>query len=305
MGYLNDVIDIIALKEETYKKLGNDEKAFQRYSIAYLLSSYIMVFLLYGMIGVIIALLIPEARTALATYWYIVVAFFLLFPLIGYGVNLVTLAIKYGIGLCFGGKAKSFKDFAAVTDYITPLVMPFLFIPFLSSIIALLYCVWKYVILFKSYKIIHKLDARKAGWAVAVNVGLLMVVMLIFVALYFAFIVSIVAADIAEQESIREEPIIITDSLGAGYGVYYAFDEQNEEREILVETQSSENIDVYVVKSRADFNNFLNDGKFDFYEGCFMEGVRESYFSCSNVTAGGVLLYNPTEYVLEYNVSTS
>ena len=303
MGYLNDAVDLFTLKEETYKKLGNDPNAFRRYTMAYFIVQYSAFFVLFGFIGIILAALIPEMRTAMTTYWYWGVGVFLLFPVIGYGLNLLALGIKYVIGLCFGGKPKSFTDFVAVTDYTFPVVMPLMFIPFFATIVGIFYTVWKYVMLYKSYKIIHKLDARKAGWAVAVNVGLLMVVMFIFVALYFAFIVSIIAADVAEQES--EEPTIITDSLGAGYGVYYAFDEQNEEREILVETQSSENIDVYVVKSRADFNNFLNDGKFDFYEGCFMEGVRESYFSCSNVTAGGVILYNPTEYVLEYNVSTS
>ena len=303
MGYLNDAVDLFTLKEETYKKLGNDPNAFRRYTMAYFIVQYSAFFVLFGFIGIILAALIPEMRTAMTTYWYWGVGVFLLFPVIGYGLNLLALGIKYVIGLCFGGKPKSFTDFVAVTDYTFPVVMPLMFIPFFATIVGIFYTVWKYVMLYKSYKIIHKLDARKAGWAVAVNVGLLMVVMFIFVALYFAFIVSIIAADVAEQES--EEPTIITDSLGAGYGVYYAFDEQNEEREILVETQSSENIDVYVVKSRADFNNFLNDGKFDFYEGCFMEGVRESYFSCSNVTAGGVILYNPTEDVLEYNVSTS
>src|SRR3989338_2985950 len=169
-------------------------------------------------------------RTAMTTYWYWGVGVFLLFPVIGYGLNLLALGIKYVIGLCFGGKPKSFTDFVAVTDYTFPVVMPLMFIPFFATIVGIFYTVWKYVMLYKSYKIIHKLDARKAGWAVAVNVGLLMVVMFIFVALYFAFIVSIIAADVAEQES--EEPTIITDSLGAGYGVYYAFDEQNEEREI-------------------------------------------------------------------------
>ncbi len=300
MGYINDVIDIIALKEETYKKLGNDPNAFQRYTIAYLLIQYIILFLICGLVGIIFAALIPEIRTAIVKYWYIIIAAFLIVPILGYGLNLVALGIKYGIGLCFGGKPKSFKDFVAVADYISPVIMPFLFIPVLSSIVAILYTVWKYVILYKTYQIIHKLDAKRAGWAVGINVSILAIIMISFMVMYFGFIFALIASDAAEEN----QPDVITDTIEQEYGVFYSFDEQIEEREMIIEMESSEEINIYVVKSRADFNNFMDDEDFNVYDECYFEEVFRSTITCT-VTSGGIIIYNPGEYTAEYTITTT
>ncbi|HLD12280.1 MAG TPA: hypothetical protein VJB87_01670 [Candidatus Nanoarchaeia archaeon] len=173
MGYWRDVFGIVTLNDESYKRVANDPRAFKRVFGYFLLS----VFLLIGVIGLIvlfaasfIVALFPESAQLLnagAIIGTLFLVALVVFPFIAFIAEYIVLLIPYGIGLLCGGKPKKYSDFFTVMLYPVPIMAPLVLI--LGQWASGLYSIWFFVMLFKTYRIVHKLDAHRSGWAVGIN----------------------------------------------------------------------------------------------------------------------------------------
>ena len=193
MAYFRDVLDLMLLKEDAYRKIGNDRKAFARFTLAFLVVNYAFLFLMGILFTVMIGAIAPFVFSIAAQFiansfiLLMLVLLFLLMPFISYLGVLILSGIQHLIGLAFGGKPLKFTDFVKVSRYPDP------FVGIIASIVGLssIYGIWKFFVLYKTYKIIHKLSPKRAGWAVAVNVMLVLAVVFAIMFMYFRAIVSL------------------------------------------------------------------------------------------------------------------
>lgn len=81
-------------------------------------------------------------------------------------------------------------------------------------------------------------------------------------------------------------------SLQDGRSIYYPACEGNVTKNFHVELDSSEDLDVFIVQSRKDYENFLNDEEFNEYD-CGERKVRIYSETCA-VFGAGVILRNPS-----------
>ncbi|MDO8555821.1 MAG: YIP1 family protein [Nanoarchaeota archaeon] len=194
MGYWQDMFDILLLKDEAYRRVGNDAHAFKRVS-GYLLLSFFCVALF---IGALVALGFSFIRAYLPVgeipadiggfLSLIFIAMVVFMPLLLYAFEYVSSLIPHGIGLLCGGKPKGYHDFFKVASYPLPVVYPLMI---LFNVLQPVFMIWWFFVLYKSYRVIHKLSPRNSGLAVALNILLVLIVIVTITVLVFSlFMVS-------------------------------------------------------------------------------------------------------------------
>ncbi len=183
MGYFNDIFGIILLKDDAYKKVGNDKNAFKKYFFALFISWYCLSFFIGIIVFAGIGIVSPEKLNVITNYTLIILLGFLMFPFLVFLLNFILTFIPHLIGLAFGGRPKNYVDYFKVTNYVYPLTLPLLF--FFKEVFNAIYVIWSLFMLYKSYKIIHRLNPRKAGWAVVANIFLFLVFIFLFAIFIF------------------------------------------------------------------------------------------------------------------------
>jgi hypothetical protein len=181
MGYFVDVFNLLLLKDNSYRKVGNDKNALKKFIIAYLISSYFIMFIFGSIIFIGVSILTPGAFESLPKHLFILLFIFLIFPFVWLIVIFILTFIPHIIGLAFGGKPKSYADFFKVLEYPTPIITPLILL--FSKVLGPIFGIWYFFLLYKTYKLIHKMSPGRAGAAVAFNV---------FLEIFFAFFIAII-----------------------------------------------------------------------------------------------------------------
>ncbi|HLC55156.1 MAG TPA: YIP1 family protein [Candidatus Nanoarchaeia archaeon] len=180
MVYIKDVLGIFSLKDEVYRKIGNDPHAFKRV-FGYTMLSMFLIILVFGIIAFTsVALFMPYLKDFnLSVIIAVFLAALIFIPLFVFLINYIVGLIPHGIGLLCGGSPRNYHDFLKVVLYPLPLILPLIFL--FEGIVSTVYTIWSFFILYKTYRIIHKLDSHSAGLATALNV-----------AVYFIFVVAVI-----------------------------------------------------------------------------------------------------------------
>ena len=184
MGYFKDAFAIILLKEETYKKVGNDKNAFKKFVLAYFISTYLTSLFWGTLILFGIRILNLAVFNFIIKYIVILSLFFFIFPLITLAFSLVFTFIPHVIGLALGGKPRRYLDFFKVYNYTVPVLWPITTL--FNNVLGPIYFIWDLFLLYKTYKVIHRLTPRKAGWGIAINLFLFLIVVFIGVIIIFS-----------------------------------------------------------------------------------------------------------------------
>lgn len=184
MGYFQDIIDLMLLKDETYKKVGNDKTAFGKLFYAYFISAYIIMFIIGALILTGVRFFVPDIFSVIMNYNIIFLIVFLLLPFFVFLLTFILNLIPYVIGLLVGGKPNNYIDFFKVYMYHYPVIYPLVL--FFNKVLGPIYCIWSFFILFKTYKIVHRLDNKKAGLAIAINIVLSLFVIFGMIVLIFS-----------------------------------------------------------------------------------------------------------------------
>ncbi len=188
MGYFQDVLDLIFLREETYKKIGNDRNAFKRFTLVFFVNHYVIMLFWALLLSIGINFLAPKAFSLVMSHPFIFLGLFLIYPFTVYISSLIFLLIPYVIGLLCGGRPRSFFDFVKVVMYDYPVILPLSMFPSVGPVISMLHLIWSFPMLFKTYKVIHRLSSRAAWGALTVNIILWVLFILAVAVLFFWFV---------------------------------------------------------------------------------------------------------------------
>ena len=198
--YLDDIWAIISLKDDTYKKIGNDKDALRRYFVYYLVIGYIITLIVGLTLGVFFVIaagsmgFMSVSLAILLTFAGIIVL-----PWIGLLFDIVGGLLNHILALIFGGKAKNFWDFYKVYHYARPAIRVIAMIPFVNLAAQFYYMIWDFSVLYKSLRTIHMMDKNKAGWVIGIKIFLYIVMFGVMIYVYLALIVGgLITGTIAE-----------------------------------------------------------------------------------------------------------
>src|SRR3989338_262591 len=183
MGYFKDVLGLLLLKDEAYKKVGNDRQAFKKFILAHFISTYALS-LFFGTLILIGIQFLANVKIGVLVPLLIL----LILPLPLLLANYVCTFISHIIGLAVGGRPHKFGDFFKVYNYVNPVLNPLLIIG--GNILGPIIGIWQLCILYKTYRNIHRLNLWKAGAAIAVHIMLLLVFILVIFVSFFYLIAS-------------------------------------------------------------------------------------------------------------------
>ncbi|MFH1439374.1 MAG: hypothetical protein ABIG89_02335 [Candidatus Woesearchaeota archaeon] len=194
MQYLNDVWELIQLKDAAFKKTANDKYALKKYIKYYVLVMYVLMFLLMSIIGIFVAIFSLAAGVGNSVLLILLFMFLglLILPWILLLLDMFSGLVNHFIAVLLGGKANSFWDFYKAYHYPRPLRNAIALVPILN-LIAQIYTIWDFAMLYKSLVIVHKLPKRTAGWFVGIKAGIVLVSGILLFIAYFGFIVSLSA----------------------------------------------------------------------------------------------------------------
>jgi len=176
---------MVCRKDEAFKRVGNDRKAFRRLFKYEILTNYLHMFILVFFLSMwfLLSMFFSAKNTNISPETIAVIAGILLvWPFISFLILFVLGIIPYLLGKLFGGRARRYKDFFKVMNYTRPIGKFVSLVPFAG----LVYSVYTYIFLYKTYTNVHKLSSESAGWCM----GILIVLGLVVGA--FVYIVSYV-----------------------------------------------------------------------------------------------------------------
>jgi len=174
MGYLGDIFGIFLLKDESYRKVGNDGDSFIRLFLGWMVSSYLALAII-GMFSLMIFRTMFSINIV-KPYCLFGLAFFVFFPAITFLFSFIITFVPHLIGLLLGGRPRNYFDFFSVLNYAYPVMIPIAVL--FGEVFVSIFALWWFFILYMTYRRIHMLSPCKAGWAVAIN--LILYLMLIF-----------------------------------------------------------------------------------------------------------------------------
>ena len=90
--------------------------------------------------------------------------------------------------------------------------------------------------------------------------------------------------------------------LSPNYAEYREFADQTTTAEVDLKFSSDYPISVYFVPSEIDYENFMKNEAYNSYQGCSFESKSYYEISC-NVSTGGIIIYNPSYYTANYEIS--
>jgi len=184
MGYINNVLSQLLLKEDAYKRIGNDKHSFSKFLLAFFISTYLTEIILGSIVASIFVIIQPELFLTLTRHIFIEFIIFITLPFLLLTFIFLCDLIPYLIGVAVGGKARTYFDFFTVLEYHNPLVMPLIML--FKTVLYPIYIIWYFFILYKTYRTIHKLNRSNAGLAIIINLLVLLVItfLLIILATY-------------------------------------------------------------------------------------------------------------------------
>jgi len=183
MGYFKDVLGILLLKDEAYKKVGNDRYAFKKFILAHFISTY-AISLFFGTLIMIGIQFLGDIQVGVLVPLLIL----LVLPLPLLLAYYVCTFISHIIGLAVGGRPHNFRDFFKVYNYVNPVLNPLLFLG--GNVLGPILGIWGFCILYKTYRNIHRLSPWKAGTAIAAHIILLLAFILVIFASFFYLVTS-------------------------------------------------------------------------------------------------------------------
>ncbi len=95
---------------------------------------------------------------------------------------------------------------------------------------------------------------------------------------------------------------VVNGTLSSNYAEYREFADQTTTAEVDLKFSSDYPISVYFVPSEIDYENFMRDEAYNSYQGCSFENKAFYEISC-NVSTGGIIIYNPSYYTANYEIS--
>lgn len=187
MQYFQEVWDLVCLKDEAYRKIGNDKSALRRLVTYFIIVSYITITLVMLILGFFVGIIAVSAgKLSLLTILLVVLLAILFLPWLGIIFDIFFGWLNHIFAVLIGGKAR-FWDFYKVYHYPKPLMMIIGIVPLLNMLLYA-YFVWDFIFLYKSLINIHKLTPKQAGWFVGIKAGIIILGAVVLFILYFAFI---------------------------------------------------------------------------------------------------------------------
>ena len=171
MKYLDDIWALIQLKDIAYKKLANDSDALRRLIKYFIVVSYILVTILGLVVSVIVSIFFLATGKSILVVLLTALLVILILPWFGLLINIFFAWLNHIVAVLLGGKARSFWDFYKVYQYPRPAVMVVSIIP-IVNMIAQVYAIWDFAVLYKCLLNIHKLEKKTAIWFIAIKAGL-------------------------------------------------------------------------------------------------------------------------------------
>ena len=105
-----------------------------------------------------------------------------------------------------------------------------------------------------------------------------------------------------ETETIVINIAPITETLTPGYLQYHEFADQYSIQDISLEFESTGGaIEIYMVRSEAEFDKFAKGDDIDVYSGCYRKNQYSDIINCE-VQGGGIIVYNPNNFDITYTL---
>lgn len=98
------------------------------------------------------------------------------------------------------------------------------------------------------------------------------------------------------------QKVAVNGTLSSNYAEYREFADQTTTAEVDLKFSSDYPISVYFVPSEIDYENFMKNEAYNSYQGCSFENKSFYEISC-NVSTGGIIIYNPSYYTANYEIS--
>jgi hypothetical protein len=123
------------------------------------------------------------------------------------------------------------------------------------------------------------------------GIGIVLLFILMSIGLFLQPIVETETETFSPStDEIIRAPLI--EILEPGNAVYYELNNQEEVSDIFIEFDAGKDpVDVYVVKSKEDFNKYIKDLDFEIYSGCHILSKTSGNMNCV-VSSGGVIVSN-------------
>lgn len=96
--------------------------------------------------------------------------------------------------------------------------------------------------------------------------------------------------------------VAVSGTLSTNYAEYREFADQTTTAEVDLKFSSDYPISVYFVPSEIDYEKFMKNEAYNSYQGCSFESKSFYEISC-NVSTGGIIIYNPSYYTANYEIS--
>lgn len=181
MGYINTVLDQFCLKQEAYKRIGNDQHSFFKFIIAFFFSTYVTQIILSSILASVLVIINPSLFLALTKHILIGFIIFITLPFLLLIILFLEDLIPYLIGVAVGGKAKTYFDFFTTLEYHYPLILPILII--FKTVLSPIYIILYFFNLNQTYRTIHKLNRSQAGLAIILNLFVILIITFVLIIL--------------------------------------------------------------------------------------------------------------------------
>ncbi len=188
MGYFQDAIDVLLLREETYRKIGNDPNAFRKFFKCYLSVSYLILFFAAIVILFGISIGRPALLNLITPFGFFTgLVMFFGIPFFVFIALLIEVGIVHLFGLGAGGSPRRYLDFYTVVSYPIPLILPLAIVFFNDySALNVLVGIWWLLIVYTSFKTIHRLTSDKAAKALIA----LIIFEFVIIGIFFVLIIA-------------------------------------------------------------------------------------------------------------------
>jgi hypothetical protein len=92
------------------------------------------------------------------------------------------------------------------------------------------------------------------------------------------------------------------DVLSQGYVQFYSFCAGEDNIRYSIKIDSDDDINVYIVKSQDDYEEFLDGDEFDYYSSCSEEATTSYVERCTVDYEAGIIIENISEEPIEYSI---
>tara|TARA_Y100000310_G_scaffold336130_1_gene419875 strand:+ start:1488 stop:2333 length:846 start_codon:yes stop_codon:yes gene_type:complete len=90
--------------------------------------------------------------------------------------------------------------------------------------------------------------------------------------------------------------------LSKGYVMFYPFCAREDDTRYSIKVDSDDDVNIYVVKSQEDYEEFLDREEFNHYSSCSEEETTSYVERCTVDYDAGIVIENPSEEPIEYSI---